>query len=114
VVTKATRRRSTKGFYEEALTAAEKRVLAEARAVEGLDNEVALLRTLLRSALLQDSGKDLALMVRGLDALRRLVVARYGLGGAKEDALKAEEPSLLELLAELMKEVAHDGDPGNR
>ena len=113
MVTKARRRRSANSFYAEALTAAEKRVLAEARAVQGLDNEVALLRTLLRSAL-RDSGGDLALMVRGVDALRRLVVARFDLGGAKEDALKAEEPSLLELLAELMKEVAHDGDPGNR
>ena len=110
---KASRRRSAKSFYGEALTAAERRVLAEAHEVEGLDGEVALLRTLLRSAL-QDSGKDLALMLRGMDGLRRLVVARYHLGGKQEEALKAEEPGLLELLAELIKEVAHDSDPGNR
>ena len=113
MVTKTTRRRSAKGFYQKALEAAEKRVLAEAHTVEGLDDEVALLRTFLRSAV-QRSGADPALMLRGMDVLRRLVVARHHLGSTEEDALKAEEPSLLELLTELVKEVAHDGDPGNR
>ena len=113
MVTKAMRRRSAKSFYHAALEAAEKRVLAEAEAVEGLDDEVALLRTFLRSAV-RGSGADLALMLRGMDVLRRLVVARHHLGSTQEDALKAEEPSLLELLRELTEEVAHDGDPESR
>ena len=78
--------RAMRRFYEQALTAAENEELGRAQEVGGLDEEIAALRLRLRRVL-QDSPKDIALMLRGMDVLRRLVATRYALSRADEDAL---------------------------
>jgi hypothetical protein len=76
-----------RSFYEKALSEAEQADLLDAMDVEGLEQEVAVLRLRLRTAMV-DHPQDVALMLRGLDVLRRLVVTRYGLSRTDEDELR--------------------------
>ena len=83
VVAKAGRQRSAKSFYESALNEAEKNSVQIAREVDGIDEEVALLRLRLRTVMEEvETRTDFPLMLRGLDALRRLVEVKYRLGEA--------------------------------
>jgi hypothetical protein len=70
--------RAPRRFYADALTEAERTGLAEALAVEGVDEEIAVLRLRLRSALEQRPA-DLLLMFKGVELLARAVGARYKL-----------------------------------
>lgn len=65
-------------FYAEALSEAERADFPEALGVEGVDEEIALLRLRLREALRQRP-EDLVLMFKGLDLLMKIVAARYRL-----------------------------------
>jgi len=66
------------------MTEAERLSLAEAMEVEGVDQEIALLRLRLRSAIKDKredlAREDLALMFKGIELLARVVATRYGLG----------------------------------
>jgi hypothetical protein len=108
VVVKNEARQSSRRFYEAALDEAEREELPAAREVEGLDEEVALLRVRLRRAI-KERPEDLALMLRGLETLRRLLVSRYRL--PKEDAAAAEA----ELVAtrEMLKKLVEERDGRN-
>ena len=116
MVAKAGRRRSAKSFYESALNEAEKNSVQIAREVDGIDEEVALLRLRLRTVMEEvETRTDFPLMLRGLDALRRLVEVKYRLGEQQREALGTELALLREELLRIYREeVAHDGDPGNR
>ena len=63
-------------FYGGALDSAERIELQSAAGIEGLDEEIALLRTKLRTAVAQRP-EDLQLMLRGIDMLVKAVSARY-------------------------------------
>jgi hypothetical protein len=65
-------------FYGSALDAAERTELEAASEVEGLDEEIALLRVKLRTSL-EDRPEDLPLMLRGIELLVKAVSARYRL-----------------------------------
>jgi len=65
-------------FYGSALDAAERIELEAASEVEGLDEEIAVLRMKLREALAKRPD-DLQLMLRGMDLLVKAVSARYRL-----------------------------------
>ena len=71
-------RRAVRNFYERALSEAERLDLPEAQAVEGLDQEIAILRVRLKRAL-QDHPEDMDLIGNGLDLLVKAVAARYRL-----------------------------------
>jgi hypothetical protein len=73
-------------FYEEALTQAEQADFPVALEVEGIDQEIALLRLRLRGAL-QEHPEDLQLMLRGIALLVRALAAKYRLPKADQDAL---------------------------
>ncbi|HEY7467312.1 MAG TPA: hypothetical protein VIB47_11540 [Dehalococcoidia bacterium] len=75
-------------FYEKALTEAERADFQIALEIEGVAEEAALLRLRLRQAV-SERPEDLALMVRGLDALSRALSRRYRLG-KQEGAAAAE------------------------
>jgi hypothetical protein len=83
-----------KRFYEQALTEAESTDLESARAIEGLDDEVALLRLRLRS-LLAGRPEDLTLMFKGVELLTKAVSARYRMS-------KGERSEVSESLRELI------------
>lgn len=79
------RRPSVRNFYRRALTEAERLDLARAQEVEGLDDEIALLRVRLKKAL-EERPQDLRLLVQGLDLLVKAVATRYRLSPkAKRD-----------------------------
>jgi hypothetical protein len=84
-------------FYGSALSAAERIELEEASKIEGLDKEIAVLRTKLRSAL-KKRPVNLPLMVRGIDLLVKAVSARYRLS-------KEAEENLAESLAGVLRGV---------
>ena len=66
-----------RNFYLAVLTDAEKDVYEIARQMDGLDNEIATLRVKIRTAAANDD--TLALMLRGIEVLARLLGKRYDL-----------------------------------
>src|SRR6185295_12654724 len=78
-------------FYRGALTQAEQSDMPAALEVTGIDQEIAMLRLRLRSAL-KDNPEDLRLMFKGLAVLVRLVATRYQL--SKDDTHHLEEAAL--------------------
>ena len=96
-------------FYARALDAAEQIQLEEAAEVEGLDQEIAVLRMKLREAL---SGRpeDLPLMLRGVELLVKAVSARYRLSPKSEQDLAASIGNVVRGVGgQLMPEALGDG-----
>lgn len=100
VVRPGSRSKLAREFYAGALDAAERIELDAASEVEGLDEEIALLRMKLREAL----GKrpdDLALMLRGIDLLVKAVSARYRLSPESGETLGEKMAAVVQSLGEL-------------
>jgi hypothetical protein len=70
------RRRHLSSFYRESLSEAER--WERARQMEGLDEEVALLRVRLKEAL-EERPQDMQLIAKGVDLLVKAVAAKYRL-----------------------------------
>ena len=103
---KTTRARTTpRGFYVEAMSTAERLALAEAMGVDGIDQEIALLRLRLRSAIAKQP-EDLPLMFKGIGLLARVIATRYGLGKTGREEM---QEALLEAFTELKR--ASGGEP---
>ena len=79
-------RRTVKDFYAVALKEAEQAALENAREMEGLDEEIAVLRVKLQTAL-AERPDDYTLLLRGVDLMVRAVSARYRISGKGEDDL---------------------------
>jgi hypothetical protein len=83
------RRKTTKaasardGFYAAALSEAERLLLPEAKGIEGLDEEIALLRVRLHTAIRQHP-ENLPLLIKGVELLVKAVAARYRLSKRAE------------------------------
>jgi hypothetical protein len=75
-------------FYDQVLSEAERADLPLALEINGVDQEIALLRLRLRSALLERPD-DLALIFKGIDLLAKAVAARYQLSKHSEEELAA-------------------------
>lgn len=90
-------RQREKDFYSLALEEAERVELEEARSVEGVDQEIALLRVILRS-LLEESPPNIPLQLETARTLARLVRLRYQLTPQARD-------NLAEAISEVLKEV---------
>lgn len=99
VAVKGRRTRATqpKRFYEEALTEAEREDLPAALALEGVEDEIAMLRLRLRTAVAEHP-EDLQLMFRGIDLLAKTVATRYRLS-------KRAERDLATSLANVVRSV---------
>ena len=69
---------SARNFYGGALDQAERLDLEQAQEIEGLDDEIALMRVRLKRAV-EEHPEDVQLLVKGLDILVRAVGARYRL-----------------------------------
>ena len=63
-------------FYESALDDAERELLPDARKIQGIDEEIAVLRVKLHSAV-KARPENLPLMLRGIGLLVKAVSARY-------------------------------------
>lgn len=89
----------THGFYSKVLTEADRRSLAQAVEIAGLDEEIALLRVKIKSIVEHDPD-NVELIVRATTTLARLALARAAIAKDedKDDELKQ---TLLEVLNKL-------------
>lgn len=78
--------RRGENFYSSALTEAEQARLPEAKEVEGLDEEIAMLRVKLAS-LIESQPENMTLLLRGIALLVRAAKVRYSLSPKAEDDL---------------------------
>ena len=91
-------KRTKPGFYSKALDEADKLELEEARGIEGIDEEIAILRVKLRELIMAKPERfDLQLKVA--TAIARLVTARYSI-------TKEQKKSLREAVAKVLTEIA--------
>ncbi len=82
----SSRRRGKVNFYERALTEAEAEYLKRAANMDGLDDEIAVLRAKLLTAL-EDRPDDLPLLMKGIGTLSRTLAARHRLADKAEKDL---------------------------
>ena len=75
-----------KGFYEAALTEAERMRLPEAREVDGIDEEIAMLRVKLYTAV-EKYPAQLGLLAKGVSMLVRMVAVRYRMSEKSQEDL---------------------------
>lgn len=80
------RRRRAHAFYRQAVDESERAGLDAALDVEGVDQEIAILRLRLRT-LLRERPDDLPLIMKGIDMLAKTVATRYKLSPVDESEL---------------------------
>ena len=90
---------SPRNFYRSVLEHAEREELDTAAAAGGLDDEVALLRMLVRREL-AERPENLRLVLQGLNLLVRAVAVRYRLSPSDTAALEQRMAEALRLLRE--------------
>jgi len=99
---KMTRKNATRGkkhgFYGRALNEAERLELEEARGIEGIDEEIAILRIKLRE-LIVAKPERFDLHLRVVVTIARLVTARYNI-------TKEQKKSLREAITKVLTEIA--------
>jgi hypothetical protein len=101
-------RRRIDNFYRSVLDAAEQADLERAAAAEGLDDEVALLRLLVRREL-RERPDDLRLVLQGITLLVRAVATRYRLSPAEQEALEGRIVAAVRALTETIAAEAANG-----
>jgi hypothetical protein len=87
-----------RGFYSQALDEAEQIELEEARGIEGLDEEIAMLRLRLRDILVTEPER-LDLHIRMAEVIARMVKTRYHIS-------KEQKKSLKQAIAKVLTEIA--------
>jgi hypothetical protein len=90
-----TRADAVESFYRSALSKAERAALPQARDVQGLDEEIAVLRLRLRSVL-KEHPDNMKLMLKGVELLTRAISAKYRLSKDAKADLSAGIKSVLE------------------
>ena len=80
------RRRAKANFYNHALSEAEKEYSKRAKNVDGLDDEVAVLRAKILTVL-EDRPNDLTLLMKAISTLSHTLAARHRLGAKPENEL---------------------------
>jgi len=95
-------------FYSLALKEGERVLLEEARKLEGLDEEIALLRVKLNSLLANDP-EDTRTFLKGIELLTKAVAARYRLSQKAEDDLYENILGVLRGIGGVMWPEGFDG-----
>jgi len=95
---KGRKQSSPRGFYSRALDEAEKLEMEEASHVEGIDEEIALLRVKLRE-LLEEQPERIDLHFEAANIIARLVKTRYQI-------TREQKKSLKEAIQKVLTEVA--------
>ena len=86
------------GFYAKALAEAERMELEEAATIEGLDNEIAILRVKLRQ-LLEQYPERVDLQMRAANTLAQLIRTRYKITAEQKKSLKQAITTVLQDVA---------------
>jgi len=87
-----------RGFYEKVLDEAERLDFELASGVDGIDDEIALLRVKIKS-ILGDDPKNIKLLVEATNALERLIRTRYKISREQRKGLK-------EAIGNVLRDVA--------
>ncbi len=95
---KAKQNSAKRGLYSRALDEAESLDFELARGVEGIDDEIALLRVKIKS-LLEDDPENVKLITQATNALARLVMTRYRISADQKNALSNAIGNVLQGLA---------------
>ena len=95
---KEQRKKKKRGFYSRVLDEAEKLALKEACDVEGLDEEIAILRLKLRELIEKEPDK-FELHLKVASTIARLVGIRYNIS-------KEQKKSLREAISKVLTEIA--------
>jgi hypothetical protein len=103
-LTRPRRSKRARAFYEVALSEADRADLAHARRVEGLADEIALLRLQLRRALEQDP-LDSELLHAGVRLLVQALLAQRRLSPTQADEVNNTLASTLELFGRYMRDA---------
>ena len=93
-----------RSFYEAALTAAERDDLLEARSVEGLQDEIAILRLRLREAL-AGHPEDVELVERGVRLLIQSLLAEHRISSKEASGVTDAVTVAIEQLAGVLREA---------
>ncbi len=93
-------------FYRDALSEGEQVDLEKAAEVENLDEEIAVLRVRLKTAL-RERPKDYALLVRGIGMLTRAVATQYRLTPRASQVLADSLGDLLTRFGDLVAPADH-------
>ncbi len=102
------RQRKKANFYERAMSEAEAEYLKRAANVDGLDDEIAVLRAKILTAL-EDRPDDLPMLMKGIGTLSRTLAARHRLADKAEKDLFANLAGTLRGLGE---QIFTDQDGG--
>ena len=86
-------------FYSRVLDEAEKIDFELASGVNGIDDEIALLRVKIKSTLGGDDPKELKLLVEATNALERLIKTRYKI-------TKEQRKGLREAIGNVLRDIA--------
>jgi hypothetical protein len=103
---------SPQAFYSRALSRAERLRLAEARELQGLDEEIALLRVKLQR-LAEEHPERLDLLFKGVGLLVRAVSTRYKLSPSSQEDLAASIAGVLKGIGGVLGLEEHDGSEGD-
>ena len=95
---KAKQNSAKRGLYSRALDEAELLDFELARGVEGIDDEIALLRVKIKS-LLEKDPENVKLIMAATNALARLVMTRYRISADQKSALSNAIGNVLQGLA---------------
>lgn len=97
----------TNGFYDDVLSEANRARLEGARELEGIDEEIALLRFRLRDLMAEDP-RNAQLFYKGIDTLMKAVSTRYKLSPQSTDDLN---DSIMGVLNGIGRELWPEGMP---
>jgi len=95
---KAKQNSAKRGLYSRALDEAELLDFELAQGIEGIDDEIALLRVKIKS-LLEDDPENLKQITQATNALARLVMTRYRISADQKNALSNAIGNVLKGLA---------------
>ena len=98
---------SVRDFYADVLSEASRARLETARELEGIDEEIALLRIKLRDVMAQNPEK-VELMYKGMDMLMKAVTTRYKLSPKSKDDLN---DSIVGVINGIGRELWPEGGP---
>ena len=98
---------SARDFYADVLSEASRARLEKARELEGINEEIALLRVKLRDVMAENPEK-VELMYKGIDMLMKAVATRYKLSPKSKDDLN---DSIIGVINGIGRELWPEGGP---
>ncbi|MHB8104218.1 MAG: hypothetical protein ACYDG5_01570 [Dehalococcoidales bacterium] len=96
---KSKRNPAVHGYYTRMLGEAEKRDFLKAAGIEGVDEEIALIRLEIKKAILGGDDSNLKTLIKATNALERLVRTKYQITTSQQKGLK-------EAIGNVIKDIA--------